>query len=65
MSKKLVEFKTTDNQVVYLCPEHVGAIEVVHGSARVEGHLKVFASGFKFLIKEELEDFLKKLGMDT
>ena len=57
----LVEVKTTDNQTLYIRPDSVGAIEVVHPSARVEGHLKVFIGGFKFLLKEELEEFLKKL----
>jgi|GEM_PF-1752776 hypothetical protein len=61
-SKNLVEVKTTDHQTLYIQPSAVGAIEVVPSTQHVEGHLKVFISGFKFLIKEEAEVFLKKIG---
>lgn len=59
--KDFVEVKTTDNQTLYVHPNHIGAFEVVQGSQRVEGHLKVYIGGFKFLVKEEAEEFLKKV----
>lgn len=61
MSKKLIELKTTDNQTIYVRPDAVGAIEIVPSSTRVEGHIKVFVDGFKFLVKEEPEALMKKL----
>ena len=61
----LIEVKTTDNQTLFIRPDAVGAIEVVHPSARVEGHLKVYIGGYKFLLKEDIEEFLKKLESET
>jgi|FLYM01.1.fsa_nt_gi hypothetical protein len=60
-----VEVKTTDNQTLFVLPQAIGAFEVVLPSQRVEGHLKVYIGGFKFLVKEEPEEFLKKLSSDT
>lgn len=60
-SKKYSEFKTTDNQTVFIHHDAVEAFEVVPASARVEGHIKVYVGGFKFLVKEEPEEFLRKL----
>lgn len=60
-AKPYIEVKTTDNQTLYVRPEAIGAFEVVPSSTRVEGHLKVYVMGFKFLVKEEPEVFLKKL----
>ncbi len=60
--KNYVEVKTTDNQTLFVRNNAVDAFEVVPSSTRVEGHLKVYISGFKFLVKEEPEEFLKKLN---
>jgi hypothetical protein len=62
MSDEFVEVISTDNQKVYIRKELVGALEVVTPSARVEGHIKLYTSGFKFLIKDEIEDLLRKLS---
>lgn len=59
--KEYFEVKTTDNQTLFVRQSAVGAFEVVPSSTRVEGHLKVYVGGFKFLVKEEPEEFLKKL----
>ncbi len=59
---KFIELKSTDNTVVYMRPEAVQAFEVVPASARVEGHVKIFVSGFKFLIQTEKEELLQKLS---
>ncbi len=59
----LIELKTTENQTIYIRPEAVGAIEVVPASNRVEGHIKLFINGFKFLVqieKDELMQLLKR-----
>lgn len=64
-SKKYSEFKTTDNQTIYIHRDSVEAFEVVTASARVEGHIKVYVGGFKFLVKEDPEEFLKKLEAQT
>lgn len=62
--KKFIELKTTDNQKLYVRPKSIGAFEVVTPSSRVEGHLKVYVGGFKFLVKEEEADFLAKMNQD-
>ncbi len=62
MKKKFIELKSTENQLVYICPEAIGAFEVVPASNRVEGHVKVYVSGFKFLVQIEKDELLKKLN---
>jgi len=59
---EFVEVVSTDNQKLYVRKDLVGALEVVTPSARVEGHVKLYAAGFKFLVKEEIEDLLRKLS---
>lgn len=61
---KFIEVTTTDNQKLQLNPDLVSACEAVTGSSRVEGHVKVYSGGFKFLVKEELPELLKKLGAE-
>ena len=56
-----VELKTTENQTLFVRKESVGAFEVVNPSAHVEGHVKLFISGFKFLVQGKKEDMLQKL----
>jgi hypothetical protein len=62
MNKKFVEFTSTDNLKILINPNMVGAVEPVAGSQRVQGHVKIYSVGFKFLIQEELEDVLRKLS---
>ena len=59
--KPFVEVKTTEGQTLLLRKEAIGAVEVVSGSVRVDGHLKVFVQGFKFLISAEKDDFFAEL----
>lgn len=61
MGKEFVEFTSTDNQKVYLRKQAVAALEPVPGSQRVEGHIKIYASGFKFLVQGQIEEVLQKL----
>lgn len=62
MSQEFVELTTTDNQKLFVRKELVGALEVVTPSARVEGHIKLYTAGYKFLIQDEVEDLLRKLS---
>lgn len=57
-----IELKTTENQTIYVRAEAVGAFEVVPASNRVEGHIKIFIGGFKFLIQGEKEHLLQQLN---
>jgi predicted amidophosphoribosyltransferase len=56
-----VELKTTDGQTVLVRPNSIGAIEVAPSSARVEGHLKLYVEGYKFLVQIEKDELLAKL----
>lgn len=56
-----IEVTTNDNQKLFLNPSLISACEGVVGSARVEGHTKVYSGGFKFLVQEDVEELLKRL----
>lgn len=62
MSNSFVELKSTDNTTVYVRKEAVSAFEVVPPSTRVDGHIKIFIGGFKFLISIDKDELLKKLS---
>ena len=55
-------FKTLDNTTVYLQKGQIGAIEEIPESSRSQAYLKVYASGFKFMIAMKLEDFQKEFA---
>ena len=59
--KDYIELKSTDNTTVFLRREAIGGFEVVPPSQRVDGHVKIFVGGFKFLIAIEKDELLKKL----
>jgi hypothetical protein len=59
---KFIELKTTENQTLHVRPEQVGAFEVVPASNRVEGHVKLFIGGYKFLIQIEKDELMKLLS---
>lgn len=61
MNKNFIELKSTDNTTIYVRPEAIGAFEVVPATTRVDGHVKVFVGGFKFLVSIEKDELLKKL----
>lgn len=61
MSQEFVELKSTDNTLLYVRKEAVSAFEVVPPSQRVDGHVKIFIGGFKFLVASDKDDLLKKL----
>jgi|GEM_PF-2823354 len=62
MAQEFVELTTTDNQKLFVRKELVGALEVVTPSARVEGHIKLYTAGYKFLIQGEIEELLRTLS---
>lgn len=61
MSEDFIELKSTEGQSVFVRREAVSAFEVVPASNRVEGHIKIFIGGFKFLIQIDKENLLKQL----
>lgn len=63
MNQDFVELKSTDNTVVFVRKDAVSAFEVVPPSQRVDGHIKIFIGGFKFLITIEKDELLKKLQL--
>lgn len=62
MKDGFVELKSTENQMVYVRKSAVGAFEVVPASTRVEGHIKLYVSGQKFLIQVDKDDLLRQLN---
>jgi len=56
-----IEFKSTENQLVYIRADAITAFEVVPASVRVEGHVKIFVNGFKFTIQIDKDELLRKL----
>ena len=64
MAEAYVELKSTENQTVLVKPSAVGAVEVVPASNRVEGHIKLYVQGAKFLIQGDKDEVLKKLQIE-
>lgn len=62
MANDFIELKSTENQTVFVRRDAIGAFEVVEASNRVEGHIKLFVSGFKFLVQTQKEELLQKLN---
>lgn len=56
-----IELKTTENQTLFVRRDAIGAFEVAASTAHVEGHIKVYVSGFKFLVQAEKDELLKQL----
>lgn len=56
-----IELKSTDSTIVFLRKSAISGFEVVTASARVEGHIKIFVAGFKFLVAIEKDELLAKL----
>ncbi len=62
MQSDFIELKSTDNQTLFVRRDAVSAFEVVPASQRVEGHIKLYISGFKFLVQADQEELIKKLN---
>ncbi len=65
MSQDFIELKSTDNTTVYVRREAVSAFEVIPASQRVDGHVKIFIGGFKFLIAIEKDELLQKIAQPS
>lgn len=61
MKDNFIELKTTEGQTILVRPESIGAMEIVPSSARVEGHIKIYVDGSKFLVQIEKDELLKKM----
>ena len=61
MSNDYIELRTTEGQTVLVHKKSIGAIEVAHSSAHVEGHLKLYVEGYKFLVQIEKDELLALL----
>jgi len=62
MSQNFVQFKSTENQTIYVRKALIGAFEVVPASSHVEGHIKLFIGGYKFLVQADKDELLKQLN---
>lgn len=62
MGNDFVELKTTENQTLIVRKDNVGAIEVVHATTHIEGHIKLYIGAFKFSIQGSKEELLQKLS---
>jgi len=62
MNSEFLELKSTDSTTVFVRRNAISAFEVVPSSARVDGHVKIFVGGFKFLINIDKEQLLAKLA---
>jgi hypothetical protein len=60
--KDFIELKSTENQTLFIRKDAIGAFEVVPPSARVEGHIKIFIGGFKFLVQGTKEELIQKIS---
>lgn len=60
--KDFIELKSTENQILFIRKDAIGAFEVVPPSARVEGHIKIFIGGFKFLVQGTKEELIQKIS---
>lgn len=60
--QEFIELKTTENQTIFVRREAVGAFEVVNASSHIEGHIKLFIGGYKFLVQADKDELLKKLS---
>lgn len=59
--KDLVELPTLENQMVWVNPKLIAAVEPVPASARTEAHVRIYLAGFKWSIKMPFDEFLKFL----
>lgn len=61
MADQFIELKTTEGQMLFVRREAIEAFEVVTASARVEGHIKLYIGGFKFLIQADKDELFRRM----
>ena len=62
MKDTFIELKSTENQTVFVRKSAVNAFEVVPASTRVEGHIKLYIGGYKFLVAVEKDELIRQLN---
>ena len=62
MPDSFVELQSTENQTVFVRKSAVGAFEVAAPTTHVEGHIKLYVGGQKFLVQVAKNDLLKQLN---
>ena len=62
MKDGFIELKMTENQTIFVRKSAVSAFEVAHATTHVEGHIKLYVSGQKFLVQTDKNDLLTKLN---
>jgi hypothetical protein len=56
-----IELKSTENQTVFVRKSAVGAFEVAPPTTHIEGHIKLYVGGQKFLVQADKNELLKQL----
>jgi hypothetical protein len=62
MKDSFIELKSTENQTIFVRKSAVGAFEVAPPTTHVEGHIKLYVGGQKFLVNTDKNDLLNKLN---
>lgn len=62
MKDGFIELKSTEGQTLIVRKSAVGAIEVAPPTTHVEGHVKLYVGGQKFLIQGDKNEILTKLN---
>jgi hypothetical protein len=62
MKDGFIELKSTEGQTVFVRKSAVGAIEVAAPTTHVEGHIKIYIGGQKFLVQADKNELLTKLN---
>ena len=61
MKDGFIELKSTEGQTIIVRKSAIGAIEVAPATTHVEGHVKIYVDGQKFLVAIDKTDLLTKL----
>jgi hypothetical protein len=62
MKNGFIELKSTEGQTILVRKDAIGAIEVAPPTTHVEGHVKIYVGGQKFLVQMDKNDLLNKLN---
>ena len=63
MKDGFIELKSTENQTIFVRKSSaIGAFEVAPPTTHVEGHIKIYVGGQKFLVQMDKSELLKQLN---
>jgi hypothetical protein len=62
MKDVFIELRTTEGQTIVVRKTSIGAIEVSPATTHVEGHLKIYVGGQKFLVAMDKKDLINQLN---